>query len=199
MSTAATSFDAAAIGRLPLDEALAACRDLLEDPDFPTVHAWKESGGRVLGHFQVYFPEELAHAAGELVDDALLPGLELAHVDGDLAADHEAELARVAQLVEALGGGDQGLDELRQMSRVHARSTTDGFGDELVAALHALKPEFRAAVELVDLHDLSYQDAAERLSCPVGTVMSRLHRGRKRLQGSLEEYAREQGVLRPAA
>jgi len=54
-------------------------------------------------------------------------------------------------------------------------------------------------VELVDLRDLSYQDAADQLACPVGTVMSRLHRGRKRLRRALEGYALDQGVLRRAA
>jgi benzoyl-CoA reductase subunit C len=49
-----------------LDEILLACRDLVEDPDFPTVSRWREGGGKVLGHFQVYFPEEIAHAAGML-------------------------------------------------------------------------------------------------------------------------------------
>ncbi len=49
-----------------LDEALYLCRDLLEDTDFPTVRRWREAGGKVLGHFQVYFPEEIAHAAGLL-------------------------------------------------------------------------------------------------------------------------------------
>lgn len=52
--------------RRPLDEVLALCRDLVEDPEFPTVRRWRESGGKVLGHFQVYFPEEIAHAAGML-------------------------------------------------------------------------------------------------------------------------------------
>jgi benzoyl-CoA reductase subunit C len=42
------------------------CRDLVEDTDFPTVRRWREAGGRVVGHFQVYFPEEIAHAAGML-------------------------------------------------------------------------------------------------------------------------------------
>lgn len=50
----------------PLDQILARCRDLVEDPSLPTVRHWRESGGKVLGHFQVYFPEELAHAAGML-------------------------------------------------------------------------------------------------------------------------------------
>ena len=50
----------------PLAEVLRLCRDLLEDTDFPTVCRWRERGGKVLGHFQVYFPEEIAHAAGML-------------------------------------------------------------------------------------------------------------------------------------
>ena len=49
-----------------LDDALYLCRELLEDSDFPTVRRWREAGGKVLGHFQVYFPEEIAHAAGML-------------------------------------------------------------------------------------------------------------------------------------
>ncbi len=42
------------------------CRELMEDDRFPTVERWRAAGGRVLGHFQVYFPEEIAHAAGML-------------------------------------------------------------------------------------------------------------------------------------
>ena len=49
-----------------LDEILYECRELLEDTDFPTVKRWRESGGKVVGHFQVYFPEEIVHAAGML-------------------------------------------------------------------------------------------------------------------------------------
>ena len=50
----------------PVDEILYRCRELVEDPEFPTVKRWREAGGRVAGHFQVYFPEEIAHAAGML-------------------------------------------------------------------------------------------------------------------------------------
>jgi benzoyl-CoA reductase subunit C len=50
----------------PLDDILAACRELVEDPEYPTVKRWREAGGKVAGHFQVYFPEEIAHAAGML-------------------------------------------------------------------------------------------------------------------------------------
>jgi benzoyl-CoA reductase subunit C len=50
----------------PLEEILSICRDLVEDPEYPTVRRWRESGGKVVGHFQVYFPEEIVHAAGLL-------------------------------------------------------------------------------------------------------------------------------------
>jgi len=50
----------------PLDEVLYRCRELVEDPSFPTVRRWREASGKVIGHFQVYFPEEIAHAAGAL-------------------------------------------------------------------------------------------------------------------------------------
>jgi benzoyl-CoA reductase subunit C len=50
----------------PLEAILHRCRELVEDTDFPTVHRWRDGGGKVLGHFQVYFPEEIAHAAGLL-------------------------------------------------------------------------------------------------------------------------------------
>lgn len=46
-----------------LEDVIVRCRDLLEDPSFPTVAHWRAQGGKVLGHFQVYFPEEIAHAS----------------------------------------------------------------------------------------------------------------------------------------
>ena len=49
-----------------LEGILYECRELLEDTSYPTVQRWREAGGRVVGHFQVYFPEEIAHAAGLL-------------------------------------------------------------------------------------------------------------------------------------
>jgi benzoyl-CoA reductase subunit C len=50
----------------PVDAVLAELREVLDDPGLPTVHRWRTQGGRVAGHFQVYFPEEIAHAAGML-------------------------------------------------------------------------------------------------------------------------------------
>lgn len=49
-----------------LEDVFALCREQLEDPTFPVVKRWRASGGKVLGHFQVYFPEEIAHACGML-------------------------------------------------------------------------------------------------------------------------------------
>jgi benzoyl-CoA reductase subunit C len=49
-----------------LDDALYECRELFEDTTFPTVRRWRERGGKVVGHFQVAFPEEIVHAAGLL-------------------------------------------------------------------------------------------------------------------------------------
>jgi benzoyl-CoA reductase subunit C len=50
----------------PVEAALASLRDVVEDADYPTVKRWRAGGGKVVGHFQVYFPEEIAHAAGLL-------------------------------------------------------------------------------------------------------------------------------------
>jgi benzoyl-CoA reductase subunit C len=49
-----------------LEARLAEAQAIVEDPSYPTVRRWREAGGKVVGHFQVYFPEELAHAAGLL-------------------------------------------------------------------------------------------------------------------------------------
>jgi RNA polymerase sigma-70 factor, ECF subfamily len=60
-------------------------------------------------------------------------------------------------------------------------------GEAIVESLAALPPVFREVVVLVDIGDFSYADAAEILGVPIGTVMSRLYRGRRLLKGSLAE------------
>ena len=67
--------------------------------------------------------------------------------------------------------------------------------DDVRAALDALPEDFRLPVVLVDLQELSYKEVAEIMDCPIGTVMSRLHRGRKILQRKLRARAIELGVL----
>ncbi len=61
--------------------------------------------------------------------------------------------------------------------------------DDAVDALSAVPHDFRDVVVLVDIGDFSYQDAAQILDVPVGTVMSRLHRGRRLLKQQLAEEA----------
>ncbi|WP_164014234.1 sigma-70 family RNA polymerase sigma factor [Pyxidicoccus trucidator] len=68
--------------------------------------------------------------------------------------------------------------------------------DDVLRAIDALPIDFRLVVILADLQEFSYKEIAEILECPVGTVMSRLFRGRKLLQKNLREYAVGQGVFR---
>src|SRR3954468_17159867 len=65
--------------------------------------------------------------------------------------------------------------------------------DEVKAALEGLPESFRMAVLLADVEGFSYKEIAEILDIPIGTVMSRLHRGRKAMQRALYEYALERG------
>ena len=66
--------------------------------------------------------------------------------------------------------------------------------DRVGEALDALPEEYRAAAILYFVDDLSYQQIAEALQCPVGTVRSRLHRGRRMLQKALWDLAVERGI-----
>src|SRR4051794_39771344 len=63
--------------------------------------------------------------------------------------------------------------------------------DDIVAALSAVPHDFRDVIVLVDIGDFSYQDAAQILDIPVGTVMSRLHRGRRILKRELADSVLE--------
>ena len=65
---------------------------------------------------------------------------------------------------------------------------------DIVDALNLLSDDYRLVVYLADVEGLAYKEIAEAMGTPLGTVMSRLHRGRKQLRGLLKEVAREQGI-----
>ena len=68
--------------------------------------------------------------------------------------------------------------------------------DDVQRALDQLPDDFRTAVILCDMQGLSYKEIAEIMECPVGTVMSRLFRGRKLLASALREFAVSEGYVR---
>jgi RNA polymerase sigma-70 factor (ECF subfamily) len=67
--------------------------------------------------------------------------------------------------------------------------------EEVKEALEALPEQFRLAVYLADVEGFSYKEIAEILDIPIGTVMSRLHRGRKAMQKQLYDYAAARGLV----
>ncbi len=71
-------------------------------------------------------------------------------------------------------------------------------GAKIGAALKQIPEEFRAPILLVDMGDFTYAEAAEVLSCPIGTVRSRLSRGRRLLQKQLSGYLGKTGTAGPA-
>jgi RNA polymerase sigma-70 factor (ECF subfamily) len=67
--------------------------------------------------------------------------------------------------------------------------------EDVQKALEALPEGFRLAVLLADVEGFSYKEIAEILGIPIGTVMSRLHRGRRALEKALWERVRERGLV----
>lgn len=89
------------------------------------------------------------------------------------------------------------------MSRSTMRGLVDPVGDaqraiiaqEINRAFDELSEDARAMVLLADVEELSYKEIAEAIGCPIGTVMSRLHRARKQLQISLQQHAVQLGII----
>jgi RNA polymerase sigma-70 factor (ECF subfamily) len=81
----------------------------------------------------------------------------------------------------ASAAGEEALDQEQVVERMSQ--------DSIVKALADIQPQFRDVVVLVDIGDFTYADAAQILDVPIGTVMSRLHRGRRALKQKLAEEA----------
>jgi RNA polymerase sigma-70 factor (ECF subfamily) len=159
-----------------------------------TVPSWEEVA-RQYGRFLYNVAYRLAgndDDANDLAQEALLrvrKGLE-SYQPGSM----EAWLSRIVTNVF--------LDEVRRRRRrpvegmpeepdrvlppsAAADVATDKLSDEVQAALRALPEDFRAAVVLADVVGLSYEEIGEALDVPVGTVRSRIHRGRRQLRAAL--------------
>ncbi len=67
--------------------------------------------------------------------------------------------------------------------------------DDVATAIAELPEDFRTVVILCDIEGLTYEEVAEFVDCPIGTVRSRLHRGRKMLRAKLLDYARKRGYV----
>ena len=89
-------------------------------------------------------------------------------------------------------GGLEGATAGRSAEDEVLDQITEG---EVKAAIEALPDQFRMAVLLADVEGFQYKEIAEILDIPIGTVMSRLHRGRRALQKSLFEFGRERRLV----
>jgi RNA polymerase sigma-70 factor (ECF subfamily) len=94
------------------------------------------------------------------------------------------------------GGGATPISDASSFYKNPEQGYLHGLVHEQVErALDSLPEDFRLAVVLADLQDFSYKEIAEIMDRPIGTVMSRLHRGRKMLQKKLRSHAIEQGII----
>jgi RNA polymerase sigma-70 factor (ECF subfamily) len=96
-------------------------------------------------------------------------------------------------------GGAESATRASGSTRSAEAEAIDHLPDSAVKdALQKVPEDFRMAVYFADVEGFSYQEIADIMKTPVGTVMSRLHRGRRLLRGLLADYARDRGIAVPA-
>ncbi len=90
-------------------------------------------------------------------------------------------------------------DSIDRFSNPERRMVYAGLSDDVQRALDAVPTDFRMAVILSDLRDFSYKEIADIMGTPIGTVMSRLFRGRRLLRKALSSFAIGEGYITPEA
>ena len=86
-------------------------------------------------------------------------------------------------------------DDSTDSNDLQKRMYSNMLSDEVTEALQSLPEDFRTVVILCDIEGLMYDEISEFLNCPIGTVRSRLHRGRKMLEEKLYNYAKDRGII----
>jgi RNA polymerase sigma-70 factor (ECF subfamily) len=96
---------------------------------------------------------------------------------------------------DTLAPGWVGASSLRAIRDPHSGALHNLLEAPLLTAIDELPAEFKMTVQLADIEELSYREIAESMSCPIGTVMSRLHRGRRWLRARLLQEAESLGLV----
>jgi len=156
--------------------------------------------------------------AEDLVQDSLIKAVRASH-QFEVGTNLRAWLVRILTNT-FINKYKRGVLERSMMDQQHPDPVSDGWTsvatlsamkdpeshalrpmlvDEIQVALDAIPEDFRLAVLLVDVQELSYKEAAEALGCPIGTVMSRLHRGRRLLKDHLVHQAVAMGLVAESA
>jgi RNA polymerase sigma-70 factor (ECF subfamily) len=86
-------------------------------------------------------------------------------------------------------------DESTDTNDLQQKMYNNMLSDEVTQALQSLPEDFRTVVILCDIEGLTYEEISDFLNCPIGTVRSRLHRGRKMLEDMLRDYAKDRGLI----
>jgi RNA polymerase sigma-70 factor, ECF subfamily len=108
---------------------------------------------------------------------------------------------REREVLEGAGREDVARQLRSERARTAAAHPENSYlehllSDDVIAALDSLPEDFRLVVSLCDLEGLTYKEIADAVGCPVGTVMSRLYRGRRLLERRLEALAIERGIIK---
>lgn len=98
---------------------------------------------------------------------------------------------------DPLADGWVGASTLEAMRDPESQALRPVLAAEIRQAVDELPEEFRLAVLLADVEELTYKEVAEVMGCPIGTVMSRLHRGRRLLKARLYDHALGLGIVGP--